>query len=189
MTDFAAQGMPAVSASAPGIGTAEIERLKADLMATMDERVKGFQRLVAGRDETIKALSSELEEFKTAGLSEDERFQLQLERRDKEIKDLQAKLELRELSTKYGDEMPYFERLLAAENAEEQLQVMRDLRAKASGQLPAQAPADKPVVPDNVDLNNPPRSFDRSSVVLDDGTVMSDALADQILAAGWARRG
>lgn len=188
MTDFATQGTDeAASAQAPGVGAAEIERLKAEMTAAMDERVKGLQRLVSGRDETIKALSSELEEFKTAGLSEDERYQLQLERRDKEIQALQAKLEMRDLAGKYGDEMPYFERLLAAGNAEEQLQVMRELRAKASGPAPTeQAPAE-PVVPD-VDPNNPARSFDSRSTVLPDGTVLNDALVDQILGAGWGKK-
>lgn len=179
MSDLAGQ-MPAPGASI------DIEKVKAEFSALMEERVKGLQKLVSGRDETIKALSRELEEFKTAGLSEDERYQLQLERRDQEIKALEAKLELKELSGRYGDEMPYFEKLLAADSAEEQLQVMRDLRALATGGSQAQAPA-APVVPD-VDHNNPPRSFDPSSTVLADGSVMNDAYADQILGSGWGRR-
>lgn len=176
--------MDQLAGQTPASGASvDIEKVKAEFSAMMEERVKGLQRLVSGRDETIKALSTELEEFKTAGLSEDERYQLQLERKQKEIEELQSKLELRDLSSRYGDEMPYFERLLSAQNAEEQLEVMRELRAKASGATSTQAPAE-PVVP-GVDPNNPARTLDSSMV---DGVAMNDALAEQILgSSGWGR--
>lgn len=180
------------SAQAPAaITQADIDKLIAARDAQFEDRIKGFQRLVADKETRAQALEHELSQLKTAGLSPEEREQLEIEQVRAENAKLQAQLDLKNLASQYADEVPYFERLLAAPSAEEQLQIMRDYRttlaAAALTQSP-QAPAApvEPTVPE-VDLNRPLRRETYSGQVLADGTVMTEELADRLL-AGVARQ-
>jgi hypothetical protein len=172
-------GEDPASAEAPGPTQADIDKVKAELSAEFEKRLTGFQRLVSKKDEALEAAMREIEELKTAGLSEDEREQLQVTKMREENQRLQAQNELLRLGGEYGDVMPYFERLLAGSSAKEQLEVMREfasLKAQAQGEPD---PDPDPEIPD-IDLNRPMRQ-PVQGVVLPDGTVMNDELADRIL--------
>jgi hypothetical protein len=184
MPDQLATSAGAAAASPePGTVSPEIEKIKTELAsaftAQINERVGGLQRVIAGKDETIKALGKELEEFKTAGLSEDEREQLQSRQLREENERLQSQLELERLGKDYGAELPIFQELLAASSAKDQLEMLRKLRTPAAPVEQAPAAPAAPAVPD-VDPNNPMRSAP-TGVVLPDGRLMTDELADQIL--------
>ena len=183
MTDPLAPSTGTEAASPePGIVPTEIEKIKVDLTtaftAQINERVGGLQRVIAGKDETIKALGKELDEFKTAGLSEDERGQLRERQLRTENERLQQQLELERLGKDYGTELPIFQELLGATSAKDQLDMIRKLRTPAVPATP-QAPA-APAASPEVDPNNPMRTAP-SGIVLPDGRVMTDELADQIL--------
>jgi hypothetical protein len=169
----------AASAVAPGTTAADIEKIKTDLASAYEERIKGFQKLVSQRDESLAALTADLEELKVASLPEEEREQLVQSKKDREIQELRTKLELRELAEEYGSEMPYFERLLAAGSAKDQLTVMREF-AQGGRPVAPEIVADAPVEVPDVDMNRPLRG-PSEGLRLADGTLMNDALADQIL--------
>ena len=172
-----------VASPEPDAVSAEIEKIQAGLTATftaqINERVGGLQRVIAGKDETIKALGKELDEFKTAGLSDDERVQLRERQLRTENERLQQQLELERLGKDYGTELPIFQELLGAASAKDQLEMIRKLRSVVP--TTPQAPTAPAVlgVPE-VDPNNPMRTAP-SGIVLPDGRVMTDELADQIL--------
>ena len=179
-------GQPAggASASAPANGSIDIEAFEARLTAQFDERFKGLQRVIAQKDDLLTAVTEELNQFKTAGLSEEEREQLESDKLRAENQRLMAQIELNELAGKYGDEMSSFQRLLAAPTAEEQLEIMREFRASALAAAAPSAPAatvveDEMDIPD-VDFNRPIRTV-TSGQQLADGTYMTDELADRLL--------
>lgn len=180
MTDPLA-GQSSASATAPAEAT-DIEKIKAEISAAMraelDTRVAGFQRLLAGRDETIGALSQELDELKTAGLSEEEREQLRDDRLATENQELRDQLALAKLAPEYADEMPLFQELLEATDPKAQLEVLRKIRKPGVAAAPAAADAE-PATPE-IDHNNPPRQTPEG-VTLPDGTLMTDDLADRVL--------
>lgn len=175
-------GQPAegASAAAPANGSIDIEAFEARISAKFDERFKGLQRVIAQKDDLLAAVTEELNQFKTAGLSEEEREQLESDKLRAENQKLLAQLELKELGATYGEEMAHFERLLAAPTAEEQLQIMREFRAAGAAAPPPVAPvAPEMDIPD-IDLNRP-RQVVNSGQQLADGTYMTDELADRLL--------
>lgn len=182
MTDLAGRNQEDGASFEPATPAFDIESVKAEIAAEFEERAKGFQRLLAGRDQSLEALREELEQFKTAGLSEDEREQLALRKKDSRIQELEAKLELNALAGQYGTEMPYFERLLAGESAEEQLKVMREFAQTLAPQPPPAAPAEPEYDPSGVDMNRPGRSFE-AGTLLPDGSRMTDEIADRLLSS------
>lgn len=148
----------------------EIERIKAE----NEERIKGFQRLLAGEQESKKALERQLRELKTAGLSEEERAQLQENETAQRIKELEVQLELAQLGNEFGDEMPLFQELLSAQTARDQLELVRKIRAGTTA-----APASTtPAIP-GVIGNNPQRDY--GAALAADGGPMNDQIADEIL--------
>ena len=175
--------------AAPVAPSVDIEKIKAELSADFDARISGFQsKVVAPRDEMIAALRAELDELKNAGLSEEERAQLDDQRKDREIEDLRAQLELKELGASYGEELPFYQRLISAASAEDQLKVLRELRTPVA---PSTTADDKPVVPEASDINpnRPMRSNLGSIIRLADGTQMSDEIADRVLGSVDRMRG
>lgn len=169
------------SAEAPVVTAADIEKVRKE----MDERIIGFQKLVSAREEEAKALRQELEDERLSGLSEDERADIVEAKKDKRIAELEAQIELSTLAGDYGSEMPYFQRLLAAESAEDQLKTMREFATSLATAKAESAPvvndeSDEVEVPD-VDLNRPLRGADETFRFAD-GSGMTDAQADRLLA-------
>lgn len=191
MTDLAGRAGYGAS-DEPADPSVDIERLVGQAVAKamtaaqaqFDERAKGFQRIVAGRDLELKALRQENEELKTAGLSDDERAQFYASKYEQENAELRKQLELTRLASEFGDELPLYEQLLSAQSARDQMEILRQIRA--GSQAPAQAPAaasaapSTPAVPE-VDLNNPPRVTPTDAFLLPDGTPLTEQMADQIL--------
>lgn len=177
--DFAGQGQEeGTSVDTPANPAVDIEARLAALEAATEERVKGFQRLLAGRDQELEQLRRQNRELKTSGLSEDEREQLRYREIEEERDRLARELELIQLKDKYGDLLDPYQKLLAAESAEEQLALLASLRAPAAKPV-APTPQAQPESSD-VDRNNPPYQMPEG-VTLPDGTTMTDDLADRIL--------
>jgi len=165
------------SADAPvTLTAADIEKVKAELQAEFEDRAKGFQRLISERDDKLAAHARELEELKTSGLSEDEREQLAQDKLRLENEALRGRLELSELAGQYGDEMPFYQRLLSGKTAEEQLKVLRELRTPAAPEVEVEKTAEIP----DTDPNRPMRT-PMEGTILADGSVMNDTIADRIL--------
>lgn len=169
--------------SAPDIESIKAEiaaQLQAQLDAKMNERVAGFQRLVSERDTEIRTLRGQLEEARLSALPDDEREEEESRKREEEFERLRAENELLRLMPEYPDELPLFQKLISAPDAKTQLSIIRELRTPAT---PAPAPAaseEDGLEPAPVDPNNPPRS-EAEGLVLSDGTVMTDDLADRLL--------
>lgn len=185
---FAGPDGAAASPTGPGASASGIEdvraQLKSELEAQFEERIKGFQRVIGSKDERLGALEKELRQLKTASLTPEELEELAGQEKDQRIAELESRLELQSLSSQFPDEMPYFQRLLDAETAEDQLKALREMRSAISGRAPAgDAPKGDPaaddLTPAGVDPNNPRRPAT--------GLDMSDDLADQIL-KGWGSR-
>lgn len=176
-------------ASVPAVTAADIEKVKAELMASFDERAKGFQRLISEKDKENAALMEKLQELSLAGLSEEEREELEDRAKDTRIEELEARLELQALAKDYGTEMPYFERLIDAASTEDQLKVMREFAEalKPAPQAQPEAPIEPEVDVPDVDLNRPMRRF-TPGVVGPDGKAMTDELADRILGSMTGRQ-
>jgi TolA-binding protein len=177
------------ASSEPGAPiTLSIEEVKAQLIteleAKFEDRVKGFQRVIGSKDERMQALEKELRQLKTASLTPEELAELSEQEKDQRIAELENKLELQALAGQFPDEMPYFQRLLEATSAEDQLQVFREYRQTLTPK-PAEAPEGDPTADDfevpEVDPNNPRRT---SSA----GIEMNDEVADRILASFSRKR-
>ncbi len=142
----------------------------------VDERVKGFQRLLAKEQQEKKALErrlAELEEAqRLAGMSEDERAQYTSRREKEELEELRAWKALQDLADEYPDELPVFQRLLKAGKsgtARDQLEALREWRNPKKA-APQPSEDDTP----DVDPNNPPRNPpDEDAITLEDGSRMT----------------
>jgi hypothetical protein len=167
---------PDASAPAPVAASPEIVALEARLNAEADKRIAGFQRLVAQRDTTIKTLTSQLDDLNAASLSPDERNQAAQKRLAEENAQLRSQIELAELEGEYGPAMVTYRQLLAAGSAKDQLELIKALSAPTPA-APTVAP--EVAVPE-VDLNNPQRQPEQG-VRLEDGSLLTESMADRIL--------
>jgi hypothetical protein len=149
--------------------------LEQRLNAAFDKRAAGFQRVIADKEATAKQLASQLEELQAASLSPDERSQVSQKRLADENAQLRAQIELTQLESEYGPAVATYRQLLAAGSAKDQLELLKAL----SNPTPA-APATPEVVVPDVDLNNPQRTPEQG-FRLDDGTLLTDSIADRIL--------
>lgn len=179
MTDIPAGSAGGSASDTPGAASTSIEEITAQIRAEYEDRFKGLQRVIGAKDERLSAFETELQQLKAASLTPEELAELQEQEKDRRIADLESQLELRDLSVQFPDEMPHFQRLLAAESAEEQLQALRAYReALTSAAAGTGAPAQDPEldVPE-VDPNNPRRPLSTA------GMEMDNDIADRILAS------
>ena len=151
--ELAGQLPQGASAAAPAQANNDIESVRREF----EERFKGLQRVIAEKDQALEARNQELFQLKTASLSEDERAQLEVTRIKDENERLGKELELVKLGQAYGEELPIFQQLLAAESAEDQLKVLRALRGGPAGNSQPTAPGPDVDVPD-INQTNPMRS-------------------------------
>ena len=150
----------------------------------VDERVKGFQRLLAKEQQEKKDLArrlADLEETqRLAGMSEDERAQYTSRREREELEELRAWKALQDLADEYPDELPVFQRLLKAGKggtARDQLEALREWRNPKKA-APEPSEDDTP----DVDPNNPPRNPpDEDAITLEDGSRMTMRRAMSLL--------
>ena len=168
-------------AEAPATEALDIEKIKQEAIAAasaaFEDRIKGFQRLMAERDNAITNLSRQLEEARLSTLGEEER-EAELARREQaEVERLRAENELLKLMPDFPDELPLFQRLLAAPDAKTQLELIRELRKAAAPANPA--PVDPGLNPAPVDPNNP--ASDTLAGGVYQGVAMDDDLAERLL--------
>jgi hypothetical protein len=164
----------------PTLSQEEIDKIVAGVTEKYEERIKGFQRLIAERDQKEADLATQLEELKSADLPVEERVQLREQKLQRKVEELQAKLELEALTKDFPDEMPLYQKLVSATRPDEQLAILRELRSAATP-APAAAPssADEDSEEPEVDLNNPIRRVLEGTTF--DGVPVNDAWADAIL--------
>jgi len=151
-----------------------------------DERIKGFQRLVAERDRKLADLEARfaqqeaaLEDQRLAGMTDEERGTVTEQKRQTELQRLRAENELLKLGIDYATEMPLYRKLLNAPTAKDQLDIIRELSAATSANPALPVPKKTADVP-AVDRTNPMRQ-PSEGIVLSDGTQMTDDIADRIL--------
>ena len=127
--------------TAPAATVPEIEKSKSD----PDERIKGFQRLLAERETALEterreraALAERLEKLELAQMSESERDSYLSNRRSTEADTLRAENELLKLRLKHPDVADHYDRLLKAGTAEEQIEYLRTLLKPKSAPVEAQ---------------------------------------------------
>jgi hypothetical protein len=156
----------------------DVAAIEAALTAKMNERFAGFQRVIAEKDQTIGSLSNQLEEFKSAGLSDAEREQLREQKLRAENAALRAQLDLVNLTPEFPDEMPLFRELMTAKSAQDQLAVIRRIRsaAKAAPVVVPETPAEAEEESGTIDPNNPARTASYYG-----GGEMTDAVSEAIL--------
>ena len=153
----------------------------------VDERIKGFQRLVAERDRKlqeaeakVQQIEAKLDEQRLAGMTDEERGTLVEQQRQTEIQRLRAENELLKLGIDYGTEMPLYRRLLTAPTAKDQLDIIRELVA-AQGKSPTPVAPQKAADVPEVDRTNPMRQPLVAGIPSEGG--MNDEIADRILNA------
>lgn len=171
----------ASASDTPAAGAPDIEKIRQEAIAAAEaafnERAKGFQRLIAERESALRETQRQLEEARLASLSDDEREAEVQRRSDQELERLRAENELLKLMPDYPDELPVFQRLLAAPDAKTQLELLRELRAPKA---PANPPAGGSNEPPPVDPNNPASGTPGGGVFIE-GTPMTDDLAERLL--------
>ena len=167
--------LAAQDASAEAPVTSEIEKVKAQY----EDRLKGFQRLVAERDSSLAAIQSRLEEQELSSLSPDERYVAREKKLTEENNRLRAQLELDSLKKDYGAEYELYSGLIEKKTAKEQLDFAREWVTRLAPK--AEAPDAGANVPD-VDMNNPMRTAPEG-IRLSDGSLMTEEIADRLLRA------
>lgn len=163
-------------------GAPDIEKIRQEAMAAAqavaEERFKGFQRVIAEKDTALQQLQRQYEEARLATLSEEEREAETARRSDQELERLRAENELLKLMPDYPDELPVFQRLLAAPDAKTQLELLRELRKAQAA--PAITPAGGSNEPPAVDSNNPANGNPGSGVFIE-GAQMTEEMAERLL--------
>lgn len=179
-------GQEPEGASAENPPVLSADDIEARLTQKFDERIKGFQRVIAEKDAAVEAARREAQELRMSGMSEDEKAEVEWQELESQVSKLQAENALLALQSEYPDEMPVFRNLLNASTPKEQLDAIRALRtAQAAAQAASNAQANpaegEPDIPD-VDPNNPSPQKG-SSGAPSNGREMNDDLADRILGA------
>ncbi len=140
------------------------------IASLIDERVKGFQRIISERDTRLADLERQL---KTASMSEEEREQLSLRERDEEREQLALENQLLKLGQQYPTEVGIVQKMLSGQSVEEYVAALHEAIAglKAPEKEPEQEVSD-------VDRNNPPTipvaaSAGADMITLPDGRVIT----------------
>lgn len=172
------EGEPAESPVPPT--TPDIEKMRAE----MDERIKGFQRLISERDAELARLRQADEERRIATLPEDERAAYEQTRYQKEVERLRMENEVLQAALKYPTIFPKYDALMKAPTAEEQIKLLASWESPVAPPSPTEVEAPAPAP---VDRNNPAQSRNRTLV---DGMEMDDTIAKSILSSvkNWPRR-
>jgi len=129
----------------PAFDPKELETRFASLV---EERVKGFQRIVQERDDRLAELERQL---KTASMSEEEREQLAAKEKDEEREQLALENQLLKLGQQYPKEVAIVQKMLAGESVTDYVAALHEALkpANEASKEPEQEVSD-------VDRNNPP---------------------------------
>ena len=122
--------------------------LEAKFASLIEERVKGFQRIVQERDDRLAELERQL---KTASMSEEEREQLAVKERDEEREQLALENQLLKLGQQYPNEVAIVQKMLAGKDVSDYVAALHEALKPA---IPATPEPEQQV--SDVDRNNPP---------------------------------
>lgn len=178
-----ASDQPAATAETPDL-EAIVTRVAATITGQLDKRFQGFQSQID------KKLGTMTREFQAAGLSPEQREQLDESDREAETAALRRKVELYELAGQYprgvelmsalmGDDVPDLEAQLALIEQKFGAGAAAQVAEAAAGQEPASG-AQTPVP--EVDRNNPSRELQHGAQSAITADEMTDEAADAILA-------
>lgn len=178
------QETPAAESPAPAaFDPTAFEKRIADLM---EERVKGFQRIISERDTKLADLERQL---KTASMSEEERAQLVASEEKERLEQLALENQLLRLGQQYPTEVAIVQKMLAGESVEDYVAALHEAMkvTKAPEKEPEQDVSD-------VDRNNPPAtpvtaSAGQDMVSLPDGRALTREAALEILKAASTLHG
>ncbi len=123
------------------------KELEARFTALIEDRVKGFQRVIGEKDQTIASLQREL---KTTSMSEEEREQLAAKERDEEREQLALENQLLKLGQQYPNEVAIVQKMLAGESVTDYVAALHEALKPAT---PATPEPEQEV--SDVDRNNP----------------------------------
>lgn len=173
-----ASDQPGGSAQTPDLDTI-VQRAVAAALEQTDKRFQGFQSLV---DKKLQALSNQ---FKTVGLSPEEREQLEAEEGEDEITTLRRKVELYENRERFPKGADLMARLMEAESLDDQLALIEQaFGPEAASQVAesvAEESTDETPVPE-VDRNSPMRPLKAGGQSALSADEMSEEVADALLA-------
>lgn len=143
------EGTPAPAAPAPAPAV-DVEAIKAELAAQfntqMEDRIKGFQRMLNERDEQLRQLQA-------ASLSEEEQEQLAIQEQEQRAQALEAENWLLRKAQENAEAAKLFKEVIEIEDPEEQFGYFAALAQRLSAPAP-EAPEPEVQVPDS-DPNNP----------------------------------
>lgn len=137
--------VPAEATPSQEPSSLDVDKLRADIRAeveaSFEERLKGFQTALNRKDEEIRGLS-------LASMTDEERENITDQETREYIERLEKEVELAKLANQYPQVYPVYKQLLEAETPEQQAQILASLAS------PPPAPEPEVEVP-AVDLNNP----------------------------------
>ena len=129
----------------PAFDPKELETRFASLI---EDRVKGFQRIVQERDDRLAELERQL---KTTSMSEEEREQLAAKEESERMEQLALENSLLKLGQQYPNEVAIVQKMLAGSSVEEYVAALHEAMKPAT---PATPEPEQEV--SDVDRNNPP---------------------------------
>lgn len=173
------------SAETPASSNAvDLDAVMAALGKKIDERFSGFQSLI---DKKVSPLASQLEELKTAGMSPEEREQLEEEAAKSRVSALERENQLLKLRTSEPDAVDFLMALESAESFEDQLALVKSkFGAGAAAQVEAAVEAAEGETTPAVDPNNPARPSQQGIVAGLSGE-MNEQIADALMEGAKGR--
>jgi len=186
VTDEAVAGQePEGEAPAETPPAPEANDIEARLTQKVDERIKGFQRLLDEKERALATARQEANDLRMSGMSDDEKAEMEWDTLQEQVSKLQAENALLQLASEYPEEMPVFRNLLTASTPKEQLEAIRALRATVAASAAPKTQENptegEPEIPE-VDPNNPPARPATAGPVWN-GQVQSEDWADRILSS------
>ena len=172
----------------PAAPEVDIETRFQQMESQLNERIKGFQRVVAEKDQALAAARQEAKELRMSQMSQEEKDAAEWEDVQRENAELKTQLGLLQLGTEYPKELPIFQQIVQAATPKDQLELIRQLvnaqTAQASASTPPQEPPaeGEPAIPP-VDPNNAPRRpLNAPNVGTFNGVPITEQWADEVLA-------
>lgn len=165
---------------APATPAFDPKAFETQITSLIEDRVKGFQRMVSDKDQTIADLQRQL---KTASMSEEEREQLVAQERSDREEQLALENELLKLGQQYPTEVGIVQKMLAGQSVTDYVAALHEALK------PATPPTPEPEQEvSDVDRNNPPATPLTSGstadmITLPDGRVITREQGIELLKA------
>lgn len=178
-------GSASAEAPAAQAQAVDLDSIMAAFSGELDKRFGGITSLI---DKKVSPLAQELAELKTAGMSPEEREQLEERAAQQRYEDLERENELLKLRASKPDAVDFLMDLDKAETFEDQLELIEKRFGKrAADQVEAAVEAASDEATPAVDPNNAPRDPRPGIQAAMEGGQMNDAMAEEILKAAGKR--